>query len=50
MPVNDPTSRDGWKTEISSDSIFKNRTVQKFDIHSESFLIKIACSSYSYKK
>jgi len=37
-------NRDVQKTEIPFGFLFKNRTIQKFDIRSDSFLIETACS------
>jgi len=33
------------KTKIGSDSVFKNRTIQRFDIRSDGFPIKTACNA-----
>jgi len=32
------------KPKFGSDSVFKNRTVQKIDIHSDGFPIETACN------
>ena len=38
------------KPKFSSDSVFKNRTVQKFDIRSDGFPTETACKSAIYVK
>ena len=38
------------KPKFGSDSVFKNRTIQKFDIRSDGFLTETACKSATYVK
>ena len=38
------------KPKFGSDSVFKNRTIQKFDIHSDGFPTETACKSALYVK